>query len=83
MLRFVAPKSSLFQPVLRVVEKWLRFWKLFLLFLMSPLAGRYSPVRESDGVEKCGNHVIGYCLGFHGVENIRIGTGRDHKRAKG
>ncbi|GJQ08527.1 hypothetical protein GpartN1_g318.t1 [Galdieria partita] len=44
IFRFVAPKSSLFQPLIRTVEKMLRFWKLFLLFLMSPLAGRYSPV---------------------------------------
>ncbi|EME31226.1 hypothetical protein Gasu2_19850 [Galdieria sulphuraria] len=44
MFRFVAPKSSVFQPVIRVAEKLLRFWKLFLLFLMSPLAGKYSPV---------------------------------------
>jgi hypothetical protein len=45
VFRFVAPKSSLFQPIVRLVERLMRFWKLFLLFLMSPLAGRYSPVR--------------------------------------
>eukprot|EP00871_Galdieria_phlegrea_P002787 jgi/Galph1/3509/GphlegSOOS_G2172.1 len=79
IFRFVAPKSSLFQPVLRVIEKLMRFWKLFLLFIMSPLAGRFSPVTlalkvlglaPEDAMNKQ------HALSVQNMENVRENASR-------